>query len=435
MMKNGMNETPSLCHILSTLLLIIARCPPFPTPGRFLTSGGDRGYNAANQEDVKPMFQPKLFQSKQPAARHRALLLLASTLAGTLIVTVLPAGAQTSAPAGSGQPNKTTQAAKLAGNSGAAAGTALTYRFQPGETHRYKIKAFFDGHFPPFAQPGSLPIHLMAELVYVTKVNKQTPAGTEVTFSVDSADITLLTHEVTVDEKIDANDQTPFPVALADVQQSLNTTAVIRPDGSVASVANGVGNPVRVNIGFDLRKLFLLVMPITFPKKPVHAGDSWPAQEGVLGVKPGSTSYTNNLVSILPNGNGTDYSLSQDASSRIDDTLDEAGNSTNNADKIFSTLKGDVTLDGKVTFTTPANSRVGQMVRGMLHMQVNLQRKVTKKDAPKEIVAATDGDYDVKARLVFRNNDAPAKAQPKSKKPGGNIAQQPAPPAKGGGGQ
>ncbi len=316
-------------------------------------------------------------------------------------------------------------AAKINGDA-----TVLTYRFKTGETHRYKIKAFFDGHFPPFAQPGSLPIHLMAEIVYVSKIGKQTAKGTEVSFNVDSADLSLLTHEAKLDEKISPDDQTPFPIALPDVQKALDTKAVIRPDGSIASVVSGNGNVVRVNIGFDLRKLFLLVMPITFPQKPIQPGATWPAQEGVLGTKPGSIQYTNNLVKIVPGIEGYDYNITQDASSKIDDTLDEQDNSTTKADAIFSTLKGDVTLDGNVTFSTPAkqegmaaNTRAGQMMHGMLHMQVNLQHKVTKKDVPAEIIAGKEGDIDVKARLLFRNDDAPAKSPSKTKKAGGdNVA-------------
>jgi hypothetical protein len=298
-----------------------------------------------------------------------------------------------------------------------AAPAELTYLFKAGETHRYRVKAFFDGHFPPFAQPGSQPIHMLAEIVYVSSVSKQTASGTEVKFTVESADLSLLTREVKTDEQISPDDQTPFPIELEDIQKALNTTAILKPDGSITQIVNGNPNAVRINIGFDLRKLFLLTMPITFPQKPVQVGDTWAAKEGVLGSKPGSITYTNRLARIS-SGNGTlEYHIDHTGASKIDDVLDQQGNHTSKPADVFSTLKGDVTLEGNATFATPAKPtasgagkiRSGRMVSGELDMTVNLRRKTTKADAPEEIRATTDGDYDVRARMLFRNDDAAQK--------------------------
>jgi hypothetical protein len=324
------------------------------------------------------------------------------------------------------QPVRIAQAATSAKPAGKPSGFALAYQFKPGQTLRYRVKAFFDGHFPPFSQPGAQPIHMLAEIVYVAKVNKLTPKGTEVAYSVEAADLSLLTREYQTTEKINPDDQTPFPIALEDVQKALDTTAVIKPDGTISEIVTSGPSPIKVSIGFDLRKLFLLTMPVTFPQQPVTVGESWTAREGVLGSKPGSIFYKNRLTTVRPGSKGVNYEIQQDASSKIDDQLDKGGNSTKNTKDVVSVLKGDVTLGGTVTFaaapaqpgTGKAGTQVGRMLSGELLLQVNLQRKTTKSDVPAEIVKSTDGDFDVKGRLLFSRDDAPQKAAQQENKAG-----------------
>jgi hypothetical protein len=357
-----------------------------------LTQGMDRGYNSANQEDLESHVTIN--------AHLRPSRLLSTTRPGCHRHRALPP-----------RPTARRRADRLK-----SGGVTLDYQFKAGETHHYKVKAFFDGHFPPFAQPGAQPIHMLAEIVYVSKVNKQTPKGVEVSYTVESADLTLLTREYQTTETIDLNDQTPFPIELTDVQQALNTTAVIRPNGTISDIVSSGPSPIKVNIGFDLRKLFLLTMPITFPQTPLSTGDSWLGAEGVLGSRPGSITYKNRLTRVTPGGKGAEYRIDQDATSTIDDQLDMKGNSTRTAKDVVSILKGTIRLGGTVTFSASPpvggkpGMRAGRMASGQLELQVNLQRKTTKSGVPAEIVQSTDGDFDVKGRLLFSSDDAPQKS-------------------------
>ena len=311
----------------------------------------------------------------------------------------------------------------------------LMYQFTPGATYRYRLSALFDGHIPPFAQPDSPPIHIKVDLVYVATVKKVDKTGATVEFNVDSSELSLFDHEIKEDEKIDPDKMTTFPIALEDVQKALNATAVLRPDGSVANILTAGNVKVQIDVGFDLRKLFLLLMPVTLSNQPVKVGDTWPSLDGVLGSKAGRIAYNNKLTDAKLKGKEADYILNQTASSKVEDKLNKEGNSTTKDADVYRTLTGKIDLSGEMTLAAPPNSAVGpllgQVKSAHILMSANVLRKRVKVDPDHPEIPEND-PLDVKARMrIVRENTPPkpgkgaiadTNAKPKNDKSGKSVS-------------
>ncbi len=317
----------------------------------------------------------------------------------------------------------------------ASAANLLTYQYKQGESHHYKVLAFFSGHFPPFAQPDSPTIHLKALIDYVATVKKVDAEGATIAFTVERGDLSLLDREAPADGKVDPDWETPFPIALEDIQKALNATAVLRSDGSVASLVGGNKmSAVRIDIGFDLRKLFLLIMPISFAPNPVAVATEWTSTDGLLGSKAGRTSYKNHITTIEPAGKSKIFHLEQNATARVEDSLNKEGNSTAKPEEIASTLSGDLTLNGTVQFLAQssvgaktvklANNAArytGRVSEVQLTMNALLVRKQVKPDPDK--IMPPSSNIDVHARMTVHLDDPVVKPAIKTVT---NTAQKPA---------
>jgi hypothetical protein len=276
----------------------------------------------------------------------------------------------------------------------------LTYNFKVGEKRRYKLAAFFVGHFPPIALEGNPPANLEADILYVMTVHKIGPKGAEVEFVAETADIYLLEKDPGPDVVVKDDDKIPVPVSLEQIQKALNVTALIQPNGTVATVSGGDNNPIKVDIGFDLRKMFLTILPVVFTDKPHKPGETWSFDDGVLGHKPGATTYTATLEKTVP-GKTNALSVTQTGQTVIDNKLDKEGNSTEKAADQVGSLTGKVTSVGRVIFAAakaPAGSAV-QVTESRLNMVALLKRIIPD---PAEPGKTSETNIDVKARLVVK---------------------------------
>jgi hypothetical protein len=316
-----------------------------------------------------------------------------------------------------------------------SAAVRLTYDLKPGFTRRYKVTGIFSGHFPPFAQPTSPPILLRAQLEYAATVTKQDAKGAEVEFSVESADISILEKDPGPDGKIDPDSETPFPLPIEQVQKTLNVTAILRPDGSIAEVVGGDTSQIKIDLGFDLRKLFLLIMPVTFPDRSVRVNEAWTFTDGLLGKGADRVTYRSRLLGIAPAAHATAFRIGQDAQARIDDRRDKDGKPTDKDDAIVDTTKGTVTVTGALNFVTPStaappatDSRAGNLAEGRLTLTVLLNRKRTIPD-PDRPDDPLESQIDVRARLFVRADGGPRKASAVSLPNPGADKDKPAAPA------
>ncbi len=381
---------------------------------------------------------------KQARSRKHPGMLVASSLLAAGVFAGINANAQKAVPTGKPTANPATKKSAGAKPTGKAASTnkpaanamavptpaQLAYQFTPGTTYRYRLSALFDGHIPPFAQPDSPPIHIKVDLVYVATVKKVDKTGATVEFTVDSSDLSLFDHEIKENENINPNTVTTFPIALEDVQKALNATAVLRPDGSIASILTKSSVKVPLDVGFDIRKLFLLLMPVTLSNQPVKIGDTWLSTDGVLGSKAGRIGYTNKLADAKRKGKDGEYALNQTATSTVEDKLDKEGNSTTNPNETYRTLTGKIDLNADMTLSTPLGALpgplLGQVKSAHILMNANVNRKRMKIDPDHPEVLEND-PLDVKARMTIVRENAPAKsgnnriaeagAKPKSGKP------------------
>lgn len=295
----------------------------------------------------------------------------------------------------------------------AATGPLLTYALQPGSVMHYLVTAYFDGHFPPFDQPGDPPVHLLAHMEYVAHVGQPQQDGLPVDFTVTKVDMQLLQKEVPIGAKVDPKQVVPFPIELEQAQKALNTSVVLRPDGSIARILTAPNNMVRVNVGIDLRKLFMIVMPVILPNSAVTLGMSWTSKEGVIGTAPAQVAYTNKLSAMQPDGANLNLKIVQTATSQIDDTLDSSGMATNDKQHEVSRLQGTASLTGWMNyFGTPVLASNGiktyavRMQKGLFKLAVKLKQTplsnaaVSSSTTPPNVT--TTGNVDVTARFVVQ---------------------------------
>ncbi len=321
----------------------------------------------------------------------------------------------------------------------AVAPAQLAYQFTLGSVTHFKVNAFFDGHFPPFAQPDSPPVHFKAELGYTATVKKVDKEGATVEFVVDSHELYLFKSEVGENQKVDLDSEDVVLMSglttLQDMQKALNATAILRSDGSIVRILTSSSVKIPFDVGFDIRKLFLMMLPVTFPVQAIKPGDTWPATDGLLGAKPGKTVYTDRLDSAIGGANTT-YRLSQRAHADIEDKLDKAGNSAGKDAEVYRTLSGKVDLTSEMTFVVPAapaqkatlktpagktargatqavpvpageTAQAGQVQSAHLVMNAVIVRKRVKINPEQPEIPETD-PLDVKARMtVTRLPDAP----------------------------
>ena len=159
------------------------------------------------------------------------------------------------------------------------------------------MDAIFSGQIPKLSEPGT-DAHIKAELYYSATVLKHDAKGTSVAFAVEAENLSFLTKDPGPNVKPDPDDELPFPLPLAQIQSYLNVTAVLRPDGSIADITGGNNDPVKVDVGVDLRKLFLLMLPVVMPDHPVKPGQTWSFDDGFLGKKPGRTTYIGKMDGV-----------------------------------------------------------------------------------------------------------------------------------------
>lgn len=294
----------------------------------------------------------------------------------------------------------------------------LSYSYKVGDVRRYKVTAFFTGHFPPFASAGSPPINLMVVLDYAATVKKVTDKGTDVDFNVENANLSLLEKELAEGAKLGPDDAAEFPIPLSQVQKLFNATATFKPNGGIANIQGGDTSSVKIDLGIDLRKLFLVTAPMTFADKPVKTGDEWQFDDGLLGKKPGKTTYTGRLQSIDGTGKSITATVTQQADSSVDSKLDKEGNSTSDAGAAVGTLVGKVNLIGTarlvgIADTTPGGAS-GRVTTAKMAMVVSLKRTLPDPEqAGKQLVT----DIDIKARMYVA---------PSEKAPGGGTTTKPA---------
>ena len=102
---------------------------------------------------------------------------------GTFLLSGTPAKTQNTAPKTQIAPPKTQIAPPKTQNT--VPKTQIVYVFKVGESYRYKVVGIFNGHFPPFAQPGSPAINIKAVLEYVATIKKSDDKGATIEFVAD----------------------------------------------------------------------------------------------------------------------------------------------------------------------------------------------------------------------------------------------------------
>ncbi|HLJ56133.1 MAG TPA: hypothetical protein VKT77_13925 [Chthonomonadaceae bacterium] len=292
----------------------------------------------------------------------------------------------------------------------------LAYGYKTGDVRRYHVVGYFNGHFPPFVTEGSEAVHLMIQLDYAATVKKESDKGADVEFNVEQAALAVLRAEPPegVTLKMDDKDVAELPVPLEQVQKMFNATATFKPTGEIASIRGGDSSSMKLDIGIDLRKLFLVTAPITLSDKPVKTGDQWPFTDGLLGSKPGKTTYTGRLQSIAGNAKSVQAVVWQQADSTVDSQLDKEGNSTTDAKAAVGTLVGNVSLKGTEQFAAgadgaaPSGSATGRATGAKLTMVASLKRTLPDPDKPGTQVVT---DIDIKARLYVSPAAKPAPAK------------------------
>ncbi len=277
----------------------------------------------------------------------------------------------------------------------------MAYALNKGDVFRYRVMGLFHGHFPPFAQPDGPPINLRIVIEYTGKVNKADDKGAEVSFTVDKGDLYLLEKEPGADGKVAPADEVLFPIAMSTIEKTLNVTATMRPDGSVASVTTADAAPVKIGLGIDLRKLFLLMMPVTFADKPVKVNDEWAFKDGLLGQGEGKITYNGKLEALKAMGNGIASNVAVSAASKIDEKKTKDGKLTDKAAEAVESSAGTATIKGTMVFVAQQKNNLyaGRLKEGKLMLTANIATTAPNPEKPEEKLTTPS---DVTARLTVQ---------------------------------
>ena len=295
--------------------------------------------------------------------------------------------------------------------------TPLQYGWQVGKTYRYKVLGVFNGHIPPFAQSSSPPIHIRIDLEYSAEVTKQIPKGVIIAFHVEKADLFLLEKEPDENGKPPAGtEELLFPIPLEQVKDALDVTATLASNGQVVEVSGGDANSVKVNFGFELRKLFMLMLPITFPPKGITPGTAWTFDDGLLGKNAGKTTY-NATLKTLSTGKATSAQIDLKSNSQVLESVDKDGKPTQIAANAVETTTGTASLVGSTTFVGPATPKATlvRLQKETLKLTIDVTRKRTLPD-PNKPEEPLENRIDVQAILKIQALPSlPIKPEPKKK--------------------
>ena len=298
--------------------------------------------------------------------------------------------------------------APIVNNAKPGAVARLGYHFKVGDTTRYRVVGFFDGRIPPLVQAGAEPVHLRVTLEYLVRPEKLTADGAEVSFHVEKAEMLLLQTPVSPDNKMpSAADPIDLSVPLQQIQSALDVKATLKSDGTVVKVVGGDANSQKINLGIELRKLFLLLLPVAFPDNSVKIGDQWNFSDGLLGKNAGKTTYTARLTAFQTKKSDTVFQCSESASAIFDERLDKAGHAVAAAADAVDTSQGNASLTGDFSFTAPTrpdqktNRSAGRLQEGHFILTAVLDRKRTLPD-PGNPDAPLDTHVDLSARLTVQ---------------------------------
>jgi hypothetical protein len=290
----------------------------------------------------------------------------------------------------------------------------LSYGFEAGKVYHYKVDAIFSGQIPKLSEPGT-DAHIKAELYYSATVIKHDASGAKIAFAVEAENLSFLTKDPGPNGKLGPDDVLPFPLPLAQVQGYLNVTALLRPDGSIAEVTGGNNDPVKIDVGVDLRKLFVLMLPVILPDHAVKPGQTWNFDEGFLGKKPGRTSYVGKMVGVREDSTRVVFELSQSAKSTVNDNLDKEGNSTQTAKLQVGTITGTVSAEGSMNFGASKpiggdhakpGTYTGKLISGNMTLSVALSRTMPDPDHPDKKVV---DPITVRGRMAVQLQAGPPK--------------------------
>ena len=313
-------------------------------------------------------------------------------LALSLAVWTMPALAQTAL-----NNNKTVSPTKTV--SPGATMPLLSYVFKVGETRKYRVTGLFHGQFPPFASPGAPPVNLRIVLDYVANVKKQDKDTAELAFHIERADLFLLEAEPDKDGKLPpGKEEVNFPIPVEDIQKSLDVIATLRPDGTVMNITGGNASSAKINFGIELRKLFLLMFPVSFNGSDM-AGTAWKTEDGLLGKAPGLISYETRLSGKT----AKTLTLKQTGVSKINDMRDENNNAVTEMGKAATLNTGEANYEGTLIYATQTagdktRAATGQLLSATLNLVAKVHTKITKPD-PKKPEEPTETDVDVTAKF------------------------------------
>ncbi len=312
-------------------------------------------------------------------------------LVGSVAGLLLAFGSMEPALASGNPPGKSAQI----GSVKSATSAKLFYGFEQGKVYHYKVIAVFSGQIPKLSEPGT-DVHIKAELYYSATVTKKDGKGTTIAFAVDTETLSFLAKEPGADMKINPDDELPFPLPLAQVQGFLNVTAVLRPDGSIAEVSGGNNNPIKIDVGVDLRKLFVLMLPVVFADRAVATGTTWNFDEGFLGKKAGHTTYTAKLDDVKYDAVKSLFKVSQVAKSTVLDKIDKEGNSTPDPKLQVGSIIGEVSATGIMNFgasklpaavgSNTSAAYAGRLVSGNMSLSVALKRTMPDPEHPEKTI-------------------------------------------------
>ncbi len=267
----------------------------------------------------------------------------------------------------------------------------------------YHITAYVDGHFPPFDQPGNPEVHLLASITAKVTARKLKNGDAKISFQVQKADLGLVQNRLKTGVIPDANSLIPYPIDLYTVQSALDTNVLVDPHGQVIHIDTAPSKLIRINIGFDLRSLYMLAFPVIFPTRPLSDRAQWYSRSGLIGSHLPQKAYNARITAF--NANSNSMQLQQTALNMISDELNQSGEHTSSPAKAVTSLKGSIALQGNMSFElqNAVNYDKASLSSALFRLNANLNRKAIGKVTPDSDMQT--GPIQVAIRLLIKPNN------------------------------
>ncbi|NUQ69590.1 MAG: hypothetical protein HUU17_02065 [Chthonomonadales bacterium] len=244
----------------------------------------------------------------------------------------------------------------------ASANTPVRYRWNKGETSRYRLVAKLNGSIPIIGNADPVDLEAVLTIVYRVKpIDVKETGEAAVDFRVETAEAEVL--------------GLPLSIPMEDARKMLDRTVTFAATGEVLSIKEGPPSPFTLTVpGLDPQRLFSLICPIVFPDRPVQPGDEWDFPGRLVGSPEAPARFTARVQPTpkdTPSG-GPEVRIAETFTMNIDQKLTDDKKPVTNGATPARSRTGTVTGKGVMVLDPEG----GSLLRGQITIEAAIVERI-----------------------------------------------------------